>query len=121
MTLARQFSAFLGVGLASAALDVGATGGLLWLGVHYAVATTVGFALGLLLNFMGHSRISFGATQSAGMAVRFACVVVLNYGLTLALVTAGAHWLNNPMAGKLVSLPMVAIHGFLWGKYWVFK
>jgi putative flippase GtrA len=55
------------------------------------------------------------------MVMRFSMVTVMNYLVTLALVTAGVHWLQSPMLGKLLSIPVVAIHGFLWGKYWVFK
>jgi putative flippase GtrA len=119
--VSRQFAAFLGVGLASAAVDLTTTGALIWLGLHYGVAASAGFALGLWLNFMGHSGLSFPSTRSAAMVMRFSMVTVMNYLVTLALVTAGVHWLQSPMLGKLLSIPVVAIHGFLWGKYWVFK
>ena len=55
------------------------------------------------------------------MATRFAAVTAANYLLTMALVAGGVHWLQSPMLGKLLSIPIVAVHGFLWGKYWVFK
>jgi len=119
--LAHQFTAFLGVGLACAAVDLATTGGLIWLGLHYSVAASCGFAVGLWLNFVGHSRVSFPSKRSMSMAMRFSTVTILNYLLTLALVAAGAHWLQSPMYGKVLSIPLVAVNGFLWGKYWVFK
>ena len=121
MILARQLAAFLGVGLASASVDLAATAGLIWLGLHYSVAASFGFALGLWLNFVGHSRLSFPSDRSVIMATRFAAVTAANYLLTMALVAGGVHWLQSPMLGKLLSIPIVAVHGFLWGKYWVFK
>lgn len=117
----RQFSVFVGVGLASAFMDIVTTSALLWLHVHYAVSAAAGFAVGLVVNYMGHSRLSFPAAHSVRMAGRFGLVVALNLGLTLLLVEGAALWLNSPMAGKLVAIPIVAVHGFLWGKYWVFK
>lgn len=117
----KQFGVFVSVGLTSAVIDVVVTSALLRVNMHHALAASVGFAMGLLINFMGHSRLSFQAEHSAGMALRFALVLALNLGLTLLLVEAAAVWLDNPMAGKLIALPVVAIHGFFWGKYWVFK
>ena len=119
--LARQITAFVGVGLASAVVDLATTGCLLWIGLHYGVAASVGFAVGLWLNFMGHSGVSFPSKRSTSMLLRFSTITATNYLITLALVAAGAHWLQSPMLGKLLSIPVVAVHGFLWGKYWVFK
>lgn len=119
--LARQITAFIGVGLASAVVDLTTTGWLLRMGLHYSVAASVGFALGLWVNFTGHSKMSFPSKRSTSMVMRFSAITALNYLITLALVAAGVQWLHSPMLGKLLSIPVVAISGFLWGKYWVFK
>ncbi len=31
------------------------------------------------------------------------------------------HWLDSLMAGKLVSLPLVAVNGFVLSRRWIFK
>ncbi|MDT1843052.1 GtrA family protein, partial [Acinetobacter baumannii] len=45
----------------------------------------------------------------------------INYLLMLACVALAAALLDNPLAGKLVSLPIVAINGYLLSKHWIYK
>lgn len=136
----RQFLVFIGGGLLSSALDIAVLQCLLRadVGVSVAAATTSGFLAGLLLNYGFHARVTFGALHgSARQArfLRFLCVVGLNYlltlacvGLALALATTvaagtGGHVseAGAALAGKLVSLPVVACNGFLLSKYWIFR
>ncbi|KQQ33671.1 hypothetical protein ASF61_11475 [Duganella sp. Leaf126] len=139
----RQFLLFVGGGLLCAALDIGVMQGLLSAGpgVSVTAATSAGFAAGLLLNYAFHARITFGSVPSMGRFLRFLCVVVLNYLLTLACVGgalalyhaglgAGLHAglgsgaasvATAALAGKLVALPLVACNGFLLSKYWIFR
>ena len=48
-------------------------------------------------------------------------MVALNYLLTVGLVGAAHQLLGSALAGKLVSLPLVAVNGYLLGRYWIFR
>jgi putative flippase GtrA len=117
----RQFGVFIAVGLVCAAVDVGVMYGLMRAEVSPLVSASGGFALGLCLNFLLHSRMTFNAAVNWQRLGRFLGVVALNYGVTLAFVEAASFWLASPLLGKLVSLPVVALNGFFLSRIWVFK
>lgn len=117
----RQFAVFIGVGLVCAVVDVSAMYGLMRAEVPPLVSASGGFALGLCLNFLLHSRMTFKASANWRRLGRFLWVVALNYGVTLACVLAADFWLASPLMGKLISLPVVAINGFYLSRQWVFK
>jgi len=117
----RQFAIFVAGGLLCAALDVGLMQLLLRAGAGAAAAATAGFLASLLLNYAFHSRVTFDAAASAAGFKRYLCVVGINYLLTLGCVSVGAHLLGMPLAGKLVSLPLVAVNGYLLSKHWIFR
>lgn len=117
----RQFAVFVAGGALCALLDVGLMQLLLATGVHFAAAVSAGFGAGLLLNYAFHARLTFAGQASGASMLRFGCVVALNYLTTLALVALFVGFGAPALAGKLVSLPLVAVNGFLLGKYWVFK
>jgi hypothetical protein len=39
----------------------------------------------------------------------------------MACVALSVSLLDSPLAGKLASLPLVALNGYVLGKYWIFK
>ena len=117
----RQFGVFIAVGMVCAAVDVGAMSGLMRAEVSPLVSASCGFALGLCMNFLLHSRLTFKASASWQRLGRFLWVVAFNYGVTLACVQAADFWLVSPLLGKLISLPVVAINGFYLSRQWVFK
>ncbi|MEH6436550.1 GtrA family protein [Massilia sp. DD77] len=117
----RQFAVFLIGGLLCAGVDVGTMQLLLASGVHHTAAASAGFGTGLLVNYAFHSRVTFEQAASAANFARYLCVVGLNYLLTIACVTLAASFVDNPLAGKIVSLPLVAVNGYLLSKYWIFK
>ena len=117
----RQFAVFVAGGLLSALVDIGLMQALISYGAHYASATTAGFAAGLLVNYAFHSRVTFSSPASAGNFARYLCLLGFNYLLTMACVGLSVPWLGSALAGKLLSLPLVALNGFVLGKYWIFK
>jgi putative flippase GtrA len=117
----RQFGVFIGVGLVCAAVDVGFMYWLMSVKVLPLISASCGFAIGLSLNFLLHSRMTFKASASWSRLGRFLWVVTLNYALTLACVEAASFWLASPLLGKLISLPLVALNGFYLSRRWVFK
>lgn len=117
----RQFAVFVAGGLLCALVDVGLMQALIAAGIHFASATTAGFAAGLLVNYAFHSRVTFEASATPFNFARYLCVVGINYLLTMGFVSMSVALLANPLAGKLVSLPLVALNGFVLSKYWIFK
>jgi len=117
----RQFAVFVTGGMLSALVDIGLLHLLLQAGFHYTAAASAGFAAGLLVNYAFHSRVTFEAAASPGNFARYLCLVGLNYLLTLACVALAQATFGVPLAGKILSLPLVAVNSFLIGKYWIFK
>lgn len=117
----RQFGVFILGGLVCAAVDIGLMQLLLHAGVHYTGAASAGFGAGLLVNYAFHSRVTFGATATRANFTRYLCVVAVNYSLTMACVALAVHFAGMPLLGKIVSLPLVSINGYLLSKYWIFK
>jgi putative flippase GtrA len=119
--ISRQFIIYLIVGVLSAIVDIGTMQLALSFAASINLAVTLGYACGLTFNYLCHERITFKASTSPRTLVRYGICVLGNYLLTLVFVFAAVHWFDAAMAGKLASLPVVAVIGFLAGKYWIFK
>jgi putative flippase GtrA len=52
--------------------------------------------------------------------IRFLAVIGINYLITISFVTVAYSTLGGALIGKIISLPFVAVNGFLLSKYWVF-
>lgn len=119
--VSRQFFVFVSVGTACAILDIGVMQLLILAGIHHVLAATVGFLAGLAANFLMHANITFQAKYSHAVLARFLVVVLINYLITIALVSVSHDLIGNALLGKVVSLPVIALNGFLLSKYWIFK
>ena len=117
----RQFGVFVAGGLLCAGIDVGLMQLLVIKGFHHTAAASAGFVAGLLVNYAFHSRVTFDQAASKSSFARYMCVVGLNYGLTIACVALTVALVDNPLAGKILSLPLVAVNGYLLSRYWIFK
>ncbi len=119
--ISQQFFIFLVVGVLSALIDLTAMQSLIFFGCHYLLSTSVGFLLGLIVNYMLHANLTFKAPSSNLTIFKFGCVVVINYIITMIFVYAALHIFKSALLGKIASLPFIAINGFLLSKYWIFK
>ena len=117
----RQFLLYLVGGVASALIDVGLMQFLIYSGVDYVTATSAGFIAGLVFNYVYHATVTFTAPPSRRSMGRYLAVVAMNYLFTLACVALAVHLTGLAVVGKLLSLPLVAINGFILGKHWIFK
>jgi putative flippase GtrA len=117
----RQFGVYIIGGVLCALVDIGLMQLLLGAGAHFASATSAGFIAGLLVNYAFHSRVTFTAAATPANFARYMCVVGMNYLLTMACVALAVSLAGMPLAGKIFSLPLVALNGYLLGKYWIFK
>lgn len=116
-----QFAIFIAGGVLCAAIDIGLMQLLIHNGLGNVAAASAGFGAGLLVNYLFHAKITFQSTTGGANFARYLCVVGINYLITIGFVAMGAALFDWPLAGKLASLPVVAINGFLLSKYWIFK
>lgn len=116
----RQFMVFVAGGVLCALIDVGVMHLLLSFGVHYSLAASAGFGTGLVVNYLYHTRVTFDTSASAANFARYLCVIAINYLTMLLCVTLAAAFFDNPLAGKLLSLPIVAVNGYLLSKHWIY-
>jgi putative flippase GtrA len=119
--LRSQFLVFIAGGALCALIDIGLMQLMLRAGAAPVVAASGGFLAGLAVNYAFHARVTFKQLSSAGTVGRYLCVVAVNYLMTVALVALADALLQNALAGKLASLPLVAVNGYLLSKYWVFR
>jgi putative flippase GtrA len=117
----RQFLVFVAGGVLTAAIDIGLMRLALRQGAAPLPAATFGFLAGLAVNYAFHAQVTFARLARRDSLLRYLCVVAVNYGLTLLLVALAQALTGKPLAGKLISLPLVAANGYLLSKYWVFK
>jgi putative flippase GtrA len=117
----RQLLVYLAGGVLSALIDVGLMQLLISSGVNYVAAASAGFLAGLLFNYAFHANLTFATPASAFNFVRYMCVVGFNYLLTISCVGLAVQLTGIAVIGKLLSLPLVALVGFVLGKHWVFK
>ncbi|MTW00809.1 GtrA family protein [Duganella ginsengisoli] len=119
--LRPQFLVYVLGGVLSAAIDIGTMQMLLSRGLAPVAAASGGFLAGLLVNYAFHAKVTFGGRASAGSALRYGCVVAANYLLTIGIVALTDWMLHSALAGKLISLPVVAVNGYMLGKFWIFR
>ena len=117
----RQFLVYVAVGVLSAVIDIGSMQVLLRADAAYQLAVSAGFVAGLVFNYAAHQRLTFRARHSITSLWRFGVLLLLNYILTLLCVELSVRMFDDVLAGKLLSLPIVAMNGFVLGKYWVFR
>lgn len=119
--LFAQFGVFVLGGGLSALIDLGVTAFVLELRVHYQIAASIGFLAGLTVNFLYHIKVTFQTLMSSASAVKFMTVVGLNYAITMGVIWIVHAYLGmSVLLGKLVSLPLIAINGFVLSRLWVF-
>lgn len=117
----RQFLIFITGGFLSALIDVGTLIFLLKIDATTLIATTGGFVLAFLFNYMFNAQLTFAAQKTVKSFFYFIIIVIVNYIITIMFVLAANNLDVNVVVGKLVSLPFVALNGFFLSKYWVFK
>lgn len=119
----QQFIKFIIVGGLSALIDLSVIYYLASLGFSDFISVTFGFIFGLLGNYFMHALYTFETRKlyiASGM--KFAIVVGINYVITLACISLLTNTLGiNLIAAKIVSLPFIAINGYLLSKHWVFS
>ena len=121
MVFERKFLVFIGGGLVSAVVDVTSMQMLIFSGIHAFISVTIGFLLGLFVNFIFHAKITFKAPTTKFIITKYIIIVGVNYIVTLGFVSVSLSLLESALPGKIASLPVIAFDGFLLSKYWIFR
>lgn len=118
----RQFSLFILGGILSALVDLVVTSILLALGCWYITSISVGFFVGLCVNFLYNSKVTFVVALSKFIFAKYLVIVAANYLLTLIIVAFFHQGMGGSvLLGKVISLPIIAFHSYFWGRIWIFK
>jgi len=121
--LARQFSRFLAVGVATTAVHYGILIALVeaWT-IHPVLATTVGFVTAVLLSYVLNRRYTFDAGHAfgPGLLKYYAAVSVgllLNAGVMAALTAWGIYYI----LAQIVASGVALVWNFLSARLVVFR
>lgn len=81
------------------------------LGLHYAVATVIAFAIVVVVGFACHCRWTFQVERSVDGFLRYAGAMLLNLPLTIILIGLAHDWLGLSIAW---SAPLASLVLFGW-------
>lgn len=116
-----RFAVYVLVGTVSAAIDLLTLSLLIEVGIKQWTTVTTAFAAGFIFNIKAHSVFTFNSQLNRKSGIRFTGVVGFNYFLTLIIIEALTIFSLDLFSAKLVSLPIIAVSGFLLGRHWAFK
>lgn len=124
MSLTRQMSAFVIVGLFAVVAHYGALIALVEIfGWPPVQATLVGYLCGGVTSYLLNRRLTFVSDRSHAEAVwRFALVASIGFLMTWGLMTIFIDRLSAPyLAAQFVTTGIVQVWSFLGNKLWTFS
>ncbi|MCZ2812317.1 MULTISPECIES: GtrA family protein [unclassified Modestobacter] len=114
---------YVGVGLLSLVVDAGT----LWLLYDVAgrplwLATTAGFWLSFVVNFLANKYFTFGVrTDGTRQLLRYGLLVVLNYLANLGIVTGLVAVGLPAVLAKVIAVALLTGLNFFAYRHWVFR
>lgn len=124
MTLSRQFTSFVVVGLAAAIVHFGALIGLVEAaGWAPEPATLAGYVGGGLVSYALNRRHTYASDRPhAEAGWRFALVAGVGFGLTFVFMWALHRWLGlHYLLAQIATTGAVLVWSFLAHKLWTFR
>jgi len=93
------------------------------LALNYNIALAIAYALGILIGYINHRRVTFKSTAGHQQAfTRFVLTYVLIYLLNAAILTVLTQWVElDPLFGQAVALVIVTLISFVIQRAWVFR
>ncbi|CCN70289.1 GtrA family protein [Vibrio nigripulchritudo] len=123
VSLIKTFILFCFSGGTSAIVDLGT----LYLLIEYTdiknyVSISIAFLIGLAVNYYLHTYLTFKSSASKGNFIRFMIAVLVNYLLMLLIIEFCMIVIGlSIMWAKFISLPIIALNGFILSKLWVYN
>lgn len=117
-----RFIKYILVGATSTIVDIALLALILHFTDFYQTAIFFSFVVGFVVNHFLHSRYTFQVeSHSLAQVIRFLVVVALNYGVTVLAIFVMHEIFGAPVIiAKIISLPLIAVIGFLLSKNWAF-
>jgi putative flippase GtrA len=116
-----KFVVYVIVGSLSAVIDLTTLSILISLNSTQLLAVTVAFIAGFAFNLKAHALFTFASPLNRKSAPRFTALVAINYLLTLLIIETLSVFSCSLMTAKVVSMPIIAVTGYLLGRHWAFK
>ena len=116
-----KFVLYVIVGSLSSIIDLTTLKLLICINTTQGFAVTVAFIAGFVFNINAHALFTFASPLTSKSALKFTTVVAINYFLTLLIIEALTAFSCSLMTAKMVSLPIIAVSGFLFGRHWAFQ
>jgi putative flippase GtrA len=116
-----KFVVYVIVGSLSAIIDLTALNILISLDTTQCLAVSVAFIAGFVFNVKAHALFTFASPLTSKSALKFTAVIAVNYLLTLLIIESLTALSCSLMTAKVVSLPIIAVSGFLLGRHWAFR
>lgn len=86
------------------------------------VSISISYLLGLIVNYYLHTYFTFKKSASKSNLIKFIIVVCINYIITISLVSILVNvLLVGLILSKVITLPIIAVTGFLLSKLWVYN
>ena len=122
--IAIQFVKFGIVGLSNTFISLGIYYVLIYLGINYIVANTVGFIVSVLNSYYWNSKFVFEKSDNGN--VKPLIKTFMSYGTTFVLGTIllfiMVHYLNiNKIVAPILNLIITIPINFLLNKFWAFN
>jgi putative flippase GtrA len=117
----RQAFKFTLVGIISTIADIGVLRILISLKADDVIAIGLSFFIGVIINYMLHGIYTFQSTLSRKSIVKYFAVIIMNYLITNLIIFTFKEYNYSIIYSKLISIPFIAINGFILSKYWIYK
>jgi len=115
----RRFGRYIVVGMINTAFGYGVYALLLYVGLHYAIASLIATVLGVIFNFFTTGRIVFRNSDN-GRLFRFFIVYGLVYVFNIAGLSIMASLKVDLYRAGLVMVPPAAILAYILNRRFVF-
>jgi putative flippase GtrA len=115
-----QFLRFIFIGIINTIFGYCLFSLLIFLNLHYALASLIGTIIGIIFNFKTTGKFVFQNNNNK-ILWRFFGVYVILYLINIALLTIGTVWIENMYVNGAVCICITAGIGFVLNKYLVFE
>lgn len=90
--------------------------------VNAVSASVVGYAMGIVVNYVLNRRYTFGSTQKHRTAIpKFLVVMGIGMALNAAIMYAGINWIEmNYLVAQLAAVAVVLTWSFTINRFWTF-
>ncbi len=119
----KHLARFVIVGGVNTALTYALYAGLVWYGIHYLLALTIEYAVGILAGFIANRQWTFANRDRMGPALfRYIATYCIVYVLNAVLLTFFVELADmNKLLAQLFALGIATLASYIAQRWWVFR